>query len=203
MKKTNIIFSLILVILPLLGQRFPTEVEKRPIDDFLYKSGIWSGKFVNFVNQEDGMIQRGKIRMKVSVDSSGVIKQSIALIRPDGTASDYQGSATMKVEGNRLKWIGLITKDENTGNPIENHVFEGYIVWNQIYAVETYEELFPDGRREKRRNNIHYVVLGEEKVLWQADIHVDGKLFVFANTVLESQKTEKVPSTVHSGSRSQ
>ncbi len=54
----------------------------------------------------------------------------------------------MNIEGNRLKWTGSITSDENTGNPIENHVFEGYVGWNQIYAVEEYEEIFPDGRRE-------------------------------------------------------
>jgi len=186
--KISKVLLLVIVIFLLLGQNFSSEEGKQPTDGFLKKSGVWSGEFVNFVNQEDGMIQKGRIRMKMIVDSSGVIQQSISIIRPDGTATDYQGYSTMKVEGNRLTWVGSITKDENTGNPIESHSFNGYIGWNQIYCVETYEEVFPDGRRERRKNNIHYIVLDNGRLLWLADIHLDGKLLVFANTVLELQK---------------
>ena len=188
MKSATTIFLLILVMLPFTGQLSFAEEGKRPIDIFLHKSGIWTGEFVNFVNREDGVIQRGKIRMKMTVEDDGIIKLSISLIRPDGTATDYQGYATLKVAGNRLNWVGAITRDENTGNPIENHVFEGYVGWNQIYFAETYEEVFPDGRREKRSNNIHYVVLEDGKLLQLADIRVDGRLLVFANTVLDLHK---------------
>jgi hypothetical protein len=187
MRKASLVPLLFISILIPTGQNISAEEEKQPTVIFLRRSAIWSGEFTNFVNQEEGVIQRGRIRMKAVVDSRGAIKQSIAIIRPDGKASDYQGAASLRIEGNRLKWVGKITEDENTGNPIENHTFEGYLGWNQVYLVETYEEVFPDGRREKRKNNSHYVVLAEKKVLWLADIHVDGKLLVFANTVLELQ----------------
>jgi len=182
------VFLLVVFIFVSAGEEFSSEEGKQPTDVFLRESGVWSGEFVNFVNQKDGVIQKGRIRMKMVVDSHGAIQQSLAIIRPDGTATDYQGYATMKVEGNRLKWEGEITKDENTGNPIENHNFDGYIGWNQIYCLETYEEVFPDGRREKRRNNIHYIILSDGKLLYLADVHLDGKLLVFANTVLALEK---------------
>lgn len=188
MGKISKVLLLPVAIFLSLGQNFSSDERKQPTDVFFKKSGIWSGEFTNFVNQEDGLIQRGRIRMKMVVDNSGIIQQSIAIIKPDGTATDYQGYSTLKVEGNRLTWVGSITKDENTGNPIENHSFNGYIGWNQVYCVERYEEIFPDGRREKRKNNIHYIVLDDGKLLWLADIHLDGKLLVFANTVLELQK---------------
>jgi hypothetical protein len=188
MGKISKVLLLVIALLVSVGHNFSSEEETQPIDIFLKKSGVWSGEFVNFVNQKDGVIQRGRIRMRIIVDSSGVIQQSIAIIRPDGTATDYQGYSTMKVEGKRLKWEGSITEDENTGNPIENHSFNGHIGWNQIYCVETYEELFPDGRREKRQNNVHYVVLDDGRMIWLADVRVDGKLLVFANTVLVLQK---------------
>lgn len=188
MEKTSKLLVFVVALLLSVGQIFSSEVVKQPIDIFLKTSGIWSGEFVNFVNQKEGVIQKGRIRMRMLVDSSGVIQQSIAIIRPDGTETDYQGYSTMKVDGNRLKWEGSITEDENTGNPIENHNFDGYIGWNQVFCVETYEEIFPDGRREKRQNNIHYVVLDDGRLLWLAEVRVDGKLLVFANTVLELQK---------------
>ena len=188
MKRVCKVVLFIIIIFASAGQDFASEAEKQPIDVFLKQSGVWSGEFVNFVNQENGVIQRGKIRMKMTVDSAGVIQQSIAIIRPDGTATDYQGYSTIMVEGNRLTWVGAMDKDENTGNPIENHNFDGSVGWNQIYCVETDEEVFPDGRREKRKKNLHYIILGDGKLLWLADVHLNGKLLVFANTVLELQK---------------
>ena len=71
---------------------------------------------------------------------------------------------------------------------IENHVFEGHIGWNHIYIHEAYDEIFPDGRREKRANNVHYVILGDKRLLMMADVHVDGRLLVFANTVLRHEE---------------
>ena len=188
MGKTSKVLLLVIIILVTVGHNFSSEKRTQLIEVFLKKSGVWSGEFINFVNQQDGVIQRGRIRMEIIINSSGVIQQSIAIIRPEGTATDYQGYSTMKIEGNRLKWEGSITEDENTGNPIENHCFDGYIGWNQIYCIETYEEIFPDGRREKRQNNSHYVILDDRKLLWLADVRVNGKLLVFANTVLELQK---------------
>jgi hypothetical protein len=188
MKKAAAAPILIIILFFSLGQDFFTTEENQPTDVFLKKSGLWEGEFANLVNQDNGVIQKGKIRMQMEVDSQGIIKQRIAIIRPDGTATDYSGYSTMKVEGNRLEWIGSMTMDENTGNPIENHVFDGYVGWNQIYAVETYEEIFPDGRREKRRNNLHYIILSQNKVLWLADVHLNGKLLVFANTLLVLQE---------------
>jgi hypothetical protein len=166
------------------GQIISLNEETQPIDFFLNKSGIWEGEFANFVFQEGRTIQKGRIRLKMTVSDNGIIKQSIALFDQDGNQGDYEGYATMKKEGDKLKWTGSITVDENTGNPIENHVFEGYIGWNQIYIGETYEEIYPDGRKEKRKNNIHYVILSDKKLLMLADVHVDGNLLVFANTVL-------------------
>lgn len=162
--------------------------EGQPTDRFLKKDGIWSGEFTNFVNQKGGVIQCGKIRMKMTIDNNGIINQRIAFFKPDGTVGDYQGYSTMRIDGDRLKWEGSVTKDENTGNLIENHVFEGYIGWNQIYIVEKYVEVFPDGRKEKRKNNLHYVFLNKEKLLWLGDIYLDDQLLVFANTILELEK---------------
>lgn len=170
------------------GQEKPAKQENHILDIFLKRSGIWSGEFTNFVNQKGGIIQHGRIRMKISVDSEGVIHQKTAFIKPDGTASGYQGYGAFKVEGSRLIWVGSVTKDENTGNPIENHRFEGYVSDNHIYAVEEYEEILPNGRREKRSNHIHYVLLSENKILWLADIRKDHQLLVFANTLLELEK---------------
>ena len=185
MIKRNCVLSLVIFIFLLAGYGISAEEDSQPTGVFLNRSGIWNGEFVNFVNQEEGIIQKGRIRMKMTVDSNGIIKQSVAIMKPDGTLSDYQGYATMKVEGNRLKWVGSVSEDENTENLIENHVFEGYVGWNHIYSVETYDEVFPDNRREKRKNNMHYVFLSERKFIWLADVHVDGKLLVFANTTLE------------------
>lgn len=190
MRKRNTASFLFLIIFLPLGQNISFSTENQPTDVFLKKSGIWEGDFANFVNQDNGVIQKGKIRMKMEVNSQGIIKQSIAIFRPDGTSTDYQGYSTMKVEGNRLKWVGSMIKDENTGNPIENHSFEGYVGWNQIYAVETYEEIFSDNRREKRKNNTHYIILSQDKLLWLADVYVEGKLLVFANTLLVLQKEQ-------------
>jgi hypothetical protein len=173
-----------------LCQEKPAKQEDHILDIFLKKSGIWSGKFTNFVNQKGGIIQRGRIRMKIAVDSEGIIRQETAFIKPDGTTSDYQGYGAIKVEGNRLKWVGNVAEDENTGNPIENHRFEGYVGDNHIYASEAYEEVFPEGKREQRTNNIHYVILSENKILWLADIRVNGQLLVFANTLLKPEKRE-------------
>jgi hypothetical protein len=166
------------------GQIISLNEENHPIDFFLNTSGIWEGEFVNSVYQEGRTIQKGRIRLKMTVCDNGIIKQSIALFAPDGTQGDYEGYATMKKEGAMLEWAGSIAADENTGNPIANHVFEGYIGWNHIYIGETYEEIYPDGRREKRKNNVHYVILSDKKLLMMADVRVDGRLLVFANTVL-------------------
>jgi hypothetical protein len=170
-----------------LGQGIPNTDELHISGLFLKKSGTWSGEFTNFVNQKGGIIQRGRIRLKTKVSSEGIIEQRIAILKPDGTASDYKGYATLKAEGNRLIWVGPVSEDDNTGNPIENHRFEGYIGSNHIYIVEEYVEVYPDNRREKRKNNVHYVILSPEKIIWLADIHVNDQLLVFANTLLEHE----------------
>jgi len=166
------------------GSQVVLSEESPPIDFFLNSDGIWEGEFVNSVYLDERTIQKGHIRLKMTVRDNEIIEQSIAFFAPDGTQGDYEGYATMKKKGHLLRWAGETSTDENTGNVIENHVFEGYIGWNQIYIYEAYDEIYPDGRREKRRNNLHYIILSDKKLLMLADVHVDGRLLVFANTVL-------------------
>ena len=139
---------------------------------------------MNSVFLDGRVIQKGRTRLKMTVCGNGIIKQSTAIFDQDGNQGDYEGYAAMRKEGDTLKWAGSTAVDENTGNPIENHVFEGYIGWNQIYIYETYEEIYPDGRREKRNNSVHYVILSDKKLVMLADVHVNGRLLVFANTIL-------------------
>ena len=78
----------------------------------------------------------------------------------------------------------LFTKDPNTGNPLARHRFEGHVARRHIHILEEYEEVFPDGRREQRRNTVHYVLVDDRTVFMIADIRVDGQLLVFGNTKL-------------------
>jgi hypothetical protein len=154
---------------------------------FLGKSGVWLGEFTNFVNQKGGAIQQGKMHLKMEVDKDRIINMSTAIIGSDGRLGEYQGYATLKVEGNRLNWVGSTTEDKTTGNTYENYVWDGYIGRNHIYVLNSYEEIYPDGRREKRRYDLHYIFLSQESVIMLADIFVDDRLLVFANTTLKRQ----------------
>ena len=151
---------------------------------FLNSSGKWEGSFSNFVNREGGIEQEGKIVVQVDVTEKGVISHKNSFFRPDGTQTDYVGSLEVKVDGNNLVNLMKIEEDPNTKNKIENHRFEGYITDKHIFIYETYEECYQDGKREFRRNSVHYYFLSEREMIMLADVYLDDKLLVIGNTKL-------------------
>jgi len=155
---------------------------------FLKSSGRWEGSFSNFVNREGGIEQDGKIIVQVEVTEEGVISHKNSFFRPDGTQTDYVGSLEVKVEGNNLVNLMKIEEDPNTKNKIENHRFEGYITNKHIFIYETYEECFPDGKNEYRRNSVHYYFLSEKEMIMLADVYIDDNLLVIGNTKLVKKK---------------
>ncbi len=155
--------------------------------NFLQSSGIWEGVFANYVNRDGGIEQEGKIIVKVEVDTNGVITHENSFFRLDGTQSDYVGSLNVRVEGNNLINLLEIDEDPNTKNKIKNHRFEGYIVKNHIFIYETYEEIFPNGKKDFRRNSVHYFFIKENELIMLADVYLNDKLLVFANTKLEKK----------------
>lgn len=154
---------------------------------FLHSGGIWEGHFSNYVNRDDGIEREGKIIVKVEVDTNGVITHENSFFRSDGTQSDYVGSLKVRVEGNNLINMLEIEEDPNTTNKIENHRFEGYVTKKHIFIYETYEECFPDGKKDSRRNSVHYLFIKENELIMLADAYLNDKLLVFANTKLEKK----------------
>ena len=153
---------------------------------FLETSNIWEGDFQNYVNMEDGIIQKGKIIVEVTQEDDQIVKMRNKFINPDGKQSDYTGYSSMQIKNNRLLWVGDPRIDENTGNKIENHIFKGYILDNQIYILEQYSEVFPDGHKENRRNTVHYYLINKNEILQMADVYVNDSLLVFASTLLKT-----------------
>ena len=151
---------------------------------FLNSSGKWEGLFSNFVNRDGGIEQEGKVVVQVDVTDEGVISHKNSFFRPDGTQSDYVGSLEVKVEGNNLVNLMAIEEDPNTKNKIENHRFEGYVTNKHIFIYETYEECYPDGKREFRRNSVHYYFKSKKEMIILADVYLDDKLLVIGNTKL-------------------
>ena len=178
----------ILVSWVLCGQTPPAGDRKGPAFSFLSESSVWEGEFTNFFNQGDGLIQKGRIRIKVDVGDYRVIHMKIAFAKPDGTPGDYEGMAEMRLSGNKLCWEGEMTRDPSNKNRVENHVFEGYVAPAHIYILETYDDITPGGQRDKRRNDLHYCFFEEGKAVMLGDVFVNGKLLVFARTTLAKHK---------------
>jgi hypothetical protein len=88
----------------------------------------------------------------------------------------------MRLEGNRLVNAEPMTEDTNTKNKIQNHLFEGYIGSNQIYVLEAYDEILPEGKVEHRRNDMHYYSFNDTEMVILADVFVNEELLVSANT---------------------
>ena len=122
--------------------------------------------------------------MKITVDENKIIRLSIAMFRPDGTPSDYEGMATMRLEGSKLSWVGEMTQDPSNKNRIANHHFEGFVAPDHIYILETYDDILPNNQVDKRRNDIHIYFGGVGKAVMLGDVHINGELLVFARTVL-------------------
>ena len=157
----------------------------RTCDLFLTQSGLWEGSFSNYVNRGGGIVQEGRIAVEVSVGEDGVIRHKNIFMDKDGKQSDYEGTARMKVEGDRLINLDVMTEDPNTGNQIRNHKFDGYITDHHVYVLETYEEILPDGKVDHRRSDVHYYFIGETELVMLADVYVNDSLLVFASTILE------------------
>lgn len=155
--------------------------------NFLLESAIWTGDFFNYVNQNDGVVQRGRIQMKIQTDGPDSATQWNRFIRPDGTSTDYQGEAKLKIEGNRVINPEPPAEDVNTGNAIEDYQFNGYIGEGHVHILEEYAEVIPGGERETRRNELHYCRLAVDQVLQVASVYVNGRLLVFANSRLTKE----------------
>ncbi len=159
-----------------------------PAFSFLSESSVWEGEFTNFVNQGDGLIQKGRIRIKIDVDDDKIIHMKIALAKPDGIPGDYEGMAEMRLSGNKLSWEGEMTQDPSNRHRVENHSFEGYVAPAHIYVLETYDDITPGGQRDKRRNDLHYCFFEEGKAVMAGDVFINNKLLVFARTTLTKHK---------------
>lgn len=156
-------------------------------DAFLKNTGIWEGEFTNYVNRAGGVTQQGKIIIETEFQNGIVIQRNI-FVRPDGTRSNYVGIAKMRIEGNKLLWDGEMEEDPNTGAKIGNHSFEGFVTDDQIYILETYDEVLPAGDVERRRNTTHYYFLSESEAVMTANVYVNDELLVFACTKLRKVK---------------
>ncbi|NJE60630.1 hypothetical protein [Thermococcus sp. 21S7] len=153
-------------------------------DAFLKNNGVWEGEFSNYVNQMEGITQRGKMIIEVEATPGGTIIQRNFFVRPDGTKSDYVGIARMRLDGNRLLWVGEEAEDPNTAEEIRNHSFEGIVTEDQIYIVELYEAVGKDGTIERRRNTTHYYFLSDKEAVMTGSVYVNDELLVFASTRL-------------------
>ncbi|NJE02358.1 hypothetical protein [Thermococcus sp. JdF3] len=131
-----------------------------------------------------GIIQRGKMIIEIETTSEGTIIQRNFFVRPDGTKSNYVGIAQMRIDGNRLLWVGEAVEDPNTAEEIRNHSFEGIVTDDQIYITELYEVVGKDGTIERRRNTTHYYFLSEDEAVMTGSVYVNDKLLVFASTLL-------------------
>ncbi len=160
-------FALLTLIVSLFlsGQGPQATEQEGPAFSFLSESSVWEGEFANLVNQGDGIIQKGRIRIKVNVDDNRIIHMKIALVKPDGTPGDYDGMAEMRLLGNKLTWEGEMIRDPSNNNRIENHIFEGNVAPAHIYILETYDDIGPGGQRDKRRNDLHYCFFEEGKAV--------------------------------------
>ncbi len=152
---------------------------------FLLKPGVWSGEFHNFVNQGDGIVQQGRIELKVELVDENTAIQRTGFIRPDGSRTGYQGQAKIRVVGNRIENPEPPSTDENTGNPIRDYRFEGFAGQGHIHILESYAEVPKDQPPEERRNEIHYCQLDNNQVLMISSVYVDGQLLVFARATLQ------------------
>lgn len=94
----------------------------------------------------------------------------------------------MRVEGNMVVNAEPMTEDPSTKNKIRNHLLEGYIGDDHIYILESYDEILPEGEVEHRRNDMHYYFFNNTEMVILADVFVNGKLLVFANTRLKRVK---------------
>jgi hypothetical protein len=90
----------------------------------------------------------------------------------------------MKVEGNRLICPKPWTKDPHSGNNYESYHYEGYIGKDNIYILESYYEIYSNGKKEHRRNSVHYFFKSDSEIYMVADVYIDENLLVFASTKL-------------------
>ncbi len=155
------------------------------LKSFLLKPGVWSGDFHNFVNQDQGIVQQGKIELQVELVDDNTAIQRTGFIRPDGSRTGYQGQAKIQVKGNRIENPQVPEKDENTGNPIKGYRFDGFAGQGHIHILEQYTEVHKDQPAEERRNEIHYCQLDEGQVLMISSVYVNGQLLVFARATLQ------------------
>lgn len=152
------------------------------LDNFLKENTIWEGTFTNYVNRKGGIVQEGKMRVKVTINDEGIISHENAFFDKEGNPGPYTGSMKIKAEGDKLINMLEIKRDPNTGTEILNHRFDGYIGKNHIHILEEYDDKFPDGKIDHRRNSVHYYFVTEEHFIMISDVYVNGELLVFANS---------------------
>ncbi|MBN1452909.1 MAG: hypothetical protein JW963_17960 [Anaerolineales bacterium] len=156
---------------------------------FLTQNGTREGSFRNFVNKSVGIIQEGYTVIEVAIGQNGEIHLRNIIMDKNRQKSAYEGSARMRLNGNRLHNLEIMTEDLNTKNQIKNHAFEGYVINDHIFILETYDEIFDGGKVEKRRNHLHYFFPSEKEIVMLGDIYVNNELLVFAGTTLTWRET--------------
>lgn len=183
------LIALLLIFLFLMGQS-PQGTTSTLADVFLKKSALWEGSFNNYVNKNGGIVQSGRYRMEVRYEDDQTIKWRINLMNKGGQESGYTGYSMMKINGKNVEWVGEETVDKNTKNRVEDHVFQGFLLDDHLYIHEAYAEVYPDGKKEKRRNDLHFILLDDGRILQTADVFLDDKLLVFAHTILQKKEAD-------------
>jgi hypothetical protein len=155
------------------------------VEAFFGRPGFWRGPMAILVTEGDGVPHGGQMVAKVDVDASKNVSIANAFVRPDGSRSQYEGSLAARVDGLRIVGTGDNSRDPNSGNALSNYHFEGWINGQQAAILEEYDETFPDGRKEHRRNGFHYLALTPDRVVMVGDIQIDGKTWSVGTITLE------------------
>ena len=159
---------------------------ERKCDRFLRQPGTWSGPFRNFVNQTGGVIQEGYIAVEVEIDGDEICHRNVFMDEKH-QKSEYTGSGRMKVDGHRIVNMDVMTEDPNTKNPIRNHEFEGYLIDDHVFILETYDEILDGENVDRRRNHLHYFFPSENEIVMLGDVFVNDRLLVFAGATLKRE----------------
>ncbi len=155
-------------------------------NSFLLSNSTWLGEFQNYVNRNAGIVQSGRIKVELTTSNDTVMMRNIFLSH-EGEPTNYTGYLYMIVKGDTIFSIDESGVDENTGNEIIDYNYWGRILDNHIYIHESYKEIFPNGKTEKRSNSVHYYLLSNNEVIQLAEVWVNEALLVFAGTRLKRQ----------------
>ena len=158
--------------------------------NILKESRSWKGEFLNYVKKhpatgQEGIVQKGEWEMEIETEGE-VITLTNKFFDEEGNQTDYEGKMEFKIDGNKIIQLGDTDKDPNTGNPIKNYDFEGYIIEDHMYVREEYDEIMGD-KKEHRRNTLNFHLLNDDEIMHSSDVYVDGELLVFGGIKFKRQ----------------